>query len=114
MNSVIDQYRELVPCNYVEAKTVIPPMTDPLSVYWKQPSLDGMKIFRGEIWMTQSQFDKLADYTFSKPTGCYDGKCWKKQWQRPGGPLVWLMCWFAPIPENTTHCTTKTLQIFIL
>ena len=58
----------------------IPEMTDPLGRYWNQPrDIRSAPISDTEILITRRQFDELAEYSTSMPTGAYEGKCWKRQ-----------------------------------
>lgn len=82
------------------SKPIIPTMTDPMGQYWKQPDLADIHLgtsMNGCYWasMSRSDFDKLADYTHSRPTGTYPGKMWKRQW--PGG---WVLCWMEDCPDD--------------
>lgn len=56
---------------------MIPPMTDPLGRHWRQPSRQEILIDEEHAVMTRSTFDKLAEYSTTRPTGVYPGKMWK-------------------------------------
>jgi len=56
----------------------IPVMDDPLGKYWEQPhDMTDVMIDETHALLTRRQFDGLRDYSGSKPTGVYPGKCWK-------------------------------------
>lgn len=55
----------------------IPAMTHPLGKHWKQPEVDEITIDDTHALMSQRAFDKLLEYSASRPSGVYEGKMWK-------------------------------------
>jgi len=83
--------------------TNIPPMTDPLGRYWKQPSPSRIALDETHALMDSATFNALEEYSSSIPSGVYEGKMWKRHdgafdaaFVRSGGRPVWLLCWFGP------------------
>ena len=75
---------------------VIPPITDPMGHHWSQPDLSDVLMDDITVILTQQQFDMLAEYSTTDPSGAYHGKCWKArsyqvddQTFRPTGP--WML-----------------------
>lgn len=58
-------------------ETVIPPMTHELGRNWKQPDRGEILVDDTHAVMTKATFDKLANYSFSAPSGVYEGKMWR-------------------------------------
>ncbi len=71
---------------------VIPPMTDEMGKYWKQPDRHDIIVDATHALMSQIAFDQLHDYSHSQPSGVYPGKMWKLNNER--GPQWWL-AWFG-------------------
>ena len=46
--------------------------------------------------ITRQDFDALPEYCFSKPTGVYDGKCWKFK----RGSEWWIGCYIEEDPPH--------------
>jgi len=80
----------------------IPPMTDPLGRFWKQPDREEILIDDNDALMTLAAFNKLADYSWSSPTGVYDGKMWKSKIDGQ-----WFLKWFGPHPDPTQATINK-------
>lgn len=68
---------------------MIPAMTDPLGKYWDQPH-DIRNVVMDDVYaiLTPRQFNELAEYSATMPTGVYPGKCWKRV-QKDSSFLVW-------------------------
>lgn len=64
-------------CEY--ATKVIPPMTHPYGKHWDQPDLSEIVIGVRHAAMTKKTFEKLRDYSHSRPTGVYEGKMWRSK-----------------------------------
>jgi hypothetical protein len=76
----------------------IPAMTDPLGKHWKQPAdIREAEMDDTHVMLTKRQFDQLKEYSSSYPSGCYDGKCWKRE-----GHDMWWLCWYHPHPKPDT------------
>ncbi|MGS1073059.1 hypothetical protein [Burkholderia glumae] len=67
---------------------MIPPITDPLGRYWRQPHRNEILIDDEHAVMTRSTFNKLAEYSTTRPTGVYPGKMWKAIY-KSGAFLRW-------------------------
>lgn len=79
----------------------IPPMTDPLGRYWKQPSdIREAPIDDTHVLLRPDQFDELHEYSTSIPTGVYPGKCWKRH-ERGG----WMLAWYGEAPGQPDQCS---------
>lgn len=79
---------------------IIPPMTDPMSKGWSQPSLDEITFYRDKVIMTKRTFDRLKEYSTSIPTGVYLGKMWKFRAIED----VWYLRWFGESSKGSDHC----------
>lgn len=80
----------------------IPEMTDPLGRHWRQPSDMREVPMDGEVvLLTRRQFDELADYSRSMPSGVYEGKCWRRSQVHPAtGEIVeWWLLWYGPCDQ---------------
>jgi hypothetical protein len=75
-------------------KNRVPKITDPMGKHWEQPDAAGFAIDDSFAMMTQSDFDKLHDYSHSQPTEVYPGKMWRAQYGKPG-EKKWFLCWFG-------------------
>lgn len=71
-------------------KNIIPPMTHPYGKHWRQPDPGNFLIDDKHVIMTKADFESLADYSASIPTGACEGKCWRRQ--EPGR---WYLGWFG-------------------
>lgn len=97
----------------------IPPMTDDLSRYWKQPDLRDILIDDTHCILTQKQFNKLEEYSASYPSGVYSGKAWKRhdgafdqRFLHAGGVPEWMLGWFGNHTEPET-CSVHFRKILI-
>lgn len=86
----------------------IPPMTDPMGAYWKQPDAQQFAIDDNVALMYQRDFEALHDYSASTPSGVYPGKCWKSQF---GG--VWYLRWYGADDGDPRGLPTYTRQIIV-
>lgn len=99
--------------------TAIPPMTDPLGKYWKQPSPDEILLDDEHALMTEATFKRLAEYSCSQPSGVYPGKMWRADnaayWPekvKAGLHRHWLR-WFGE-SEDPTMCSNNSRKILIV
>lgn len=80
-------------------KNYIPDMVHPLSKGWlKQPNRENIVIDDQYALMSQKDFDTLAEYSTSIPTGVYEGKMWKAhKYELIDDKKVWhwFLCWFG-------------------
>lgn len=60
--------------------------------------------------ITQSDFDALPDYTGSKPTGVYDGKCWKMRLREEW----WIACYVEETPPHPGGMLTPYRRALIV
>jgi hypothetical protein len=87
----------------------IPDMTDDLGRYWQQPNRTEVTIDETHAVMGQDAYDKLMEYSRSKPTGVYPGRMWKAIAQDGTAYL----CWYGIVPGNPDVCSTNHRQILI-
>lgn len=85
----------------------IPPITHPLGKHWNQPKVEDINFLGDFASMDQKTFDNLANYSFSQPSGVYEGKIWRSEFKDG-----WYLCWFVDIPDN--KCETKYKKIKIV
>jgi hypothetical protein len=100
----------------------IPPITDPLGRSWRQPDLTDVTMDDTHVMLTKRQFDELADYSTTWPTGVYPGKCWKARMAEDrivGGQAfmawsnVWMLRWFGECADPTM-CSNNQREIIII
>ncbi|MDR2004133.1 MAG: hypothetical protein LBQ74_13970 [Prevotella sp.] len=87
---------------------IIPTMTDPLGKYWDQPDKDNILIDDSHAVMNKQDFDRLADYSLSQPSGVYAGKMWKALYGH-----TWYLCWFGVDPEPG-YCSNNYRKILMI
>lgn len=87
---------------------IIPKMTHQLSRYWDQPNPDNFLIDDTHVVMSERDFKWLRDYSSSQPSGVYDGKMWKSQWNG-----VWDLRWFGP-SDRPGFCSTFFREIIVV
>jgi hypothetical protein len=85
----------------------IPKMIHPLSKHWKQPDSKNILIDDTHALLTQSDFDMLATYSTSIPSGVYEGKMWKGQWSDG-----WFLKWY--VNKDEKYCSTHSRKIIII
>lgn len=101
-------------------KAVVPPMVHKLSSAWNQPNPKNFLFDEKDVMMTLDEFEALADYSFSQPSGVYEGKMWKaKVWFRnnPGDNKVigyWHLKWFDFCPDDMDKCSTQSRRIVLV
>ncbi|MHA6905165.1 hypothetical protein ACEQ38_08025 [Ralstonia syzygii subsp. celebesensis] len=88
---------------------MIPPMTDPLGRFWKQPDRTEILMDSKHAVMNRSSFDRLSEYSTSRPTGVYPGKMWKSI-TRDGAPYL---CWYGIVEGRDDLCSNNARQILI-
>ena len=80
---------------------LIPEMTDPLSSYWHQPPLSEITLLDGKAVMSQKTFNALPEYSFTVPTGVYEGKIWKcKRGDSSDTGFTWYLRWYGRADEQ--------------
>lgn len=99
----------------------IPPITDPLGRNWDQPDMTDVTFDDTHVMLTQKQFDGLAEYSTTTPSGVYPGKCWKAQgldWPKEHGGFPkpngkWYLRWFG-LCEDPNKCSNNGREIIII
>jgi hypothetical protein len=86
----------------------IPPMTDPLSVYWEQPDRESILVDESIAVMSKETFAMLKNYSSSIPTGTYVGKMWKAK-SRDG---KWYLRWYDK-DEDPQYLSIPTREIIL-
>lgn len=94
----------------------IPPMTDPLSVHWEQPSLDSLVLTPERAHMTIETFERLQNYSGTVPSGVYDGKMWSANLREghKGIKERWLR-WYGPSTNGDSGmCKVYQRRVYIV
>lgn len=89
---------------------MIPPITNPLGKHWRQPDLTKLDVKGTYALLTQSEFDALAEYSTSTPTGVYPGKAWKSQ----GYDGKWWLRWFGESSKGPDFCSNNSRPIVVV
>jgi hypothetical protein len=97
---------------------IIPPIVHPMGKYWKQPKTENILIDDAHALMSRADFNELADYTQSQPTGVYEGKMWKMQkWSgHPMNPVKhdeWYLHWWG-YSGHPDKCSGNVRKILII
>lgn len=109
------------------AGATIPPMLHEMGRHWRQPDRSRITIDATHALMSQADFEALADYTTSQPSGVYEGKMWKSQaWKWEGDEVSidrgyarrvmlgkWYLRWFGP-SDKPGYCSNNVREIIIL
>lgn len=95
----------------------IPPMTDPMGQYWKQPPVSDIELAGDKAYMNAVTFNWLAEYSCSYPSGVYEGKMWKRHdglhdRNCPPEKRRWLLCWYGP-SDDPKKCEIMAREIVI-
>lgn len=96
----------------------VPPMTDPMGKHWRQPDMSVVNIAGETVELTKREFDALAEYSTSYPSGVYIGKCWKRETmeQTPKGMRgtgIWYLVWYGPHADPKKCSINSRLIKFI-
>lgn len=106
----------------VLSTSIIPPMTDALGAHWRQPDTENFVLDDTHVMMSQREFDQLAEYSTSYPSGVYPGKCWKaRHWEvvmSHGLPYrkwlnSWDLRWYGAC-EDPKFCSNHHREIIII
>ncbi|MDE4731390.1 hypothetical protein [Providencia rettgeri] len=89
---------------------IIPPMTDSLGKHWKQPNHKNILIDDTHALMSAKDFNLLADYSSSIPSGVYPGKMWKAT--TLGGKA--FLRWFGVVEGRDDVCSNNQREILIV
>jgi len=93
---------------------IIPQITDPLGKYWNQPNQKDILVDEKYAVMNQSDFDKLANYSHSQPSGAYIGKMWKMNINSEITKKDrWYLCWFDK-DSDPTFVSNNYREIILL
>ena len=96
------------------ASEIIPPMTHGLSSGWNQPNLDAIQMDDEIAYMRESTFKSLKDYSYSQPSGVYEGKMWRcNSFVNDRQYRSWLLKWFD-FSADPNMCSTKWREIGII
>lgn len=87
---------------------IIPSMADEMGRYWQQPDREIILIDDTHAVMRKSDFELLADYSRSIPSGVYAGKMWKSITLNSRKYL----CWFSEVREG--QCVINCREILIV
>lgn len=87
---------------------VIPKITDPLGIGWRQPSTKRILIDERYAVMEPSTFNALAEYSNSVPTGVYAGKMWKGEFEHR-----WYLRWYVYSLDSPDECMVISREILI-
>jgi hypothetical protein len=103
---------------HITAPNTIPPITHELGRHWDQPDTDNFVIDDTHVMMTRRDFEQLAEYSTTNPSGAYEGKCWKAQtyvkddkWY-PSGP--WVLRWFGVSTKGPGYVSNNERIILII
>jgi hypothetical protein len=67
-------------------------MLDPLGKYWNQPRRENIDLDDEIAIMSECDFNRLSEYNWSKPTGAYLGKMWKRFFDLEKD---WFLFWYG-------------------
>lgn len=87
---------------------MIPPITSELGKHWTQPDHRTFLFNDTHVAITQKQLDELPEYSYTIPTGVYEGKMWKRM-----TTIGWVLCWYD-VSDDATKCMIKTRVILLL
>lgn len=97
----------------------IPPMTNPLGKYWKQPSPERILVDDTHALMDRATFEEIPEYSGSFPSGVYEGKMWSRldgkydqKFLAAGGQPEWLLVWFGH-SSDPEKCSINSREILI-
>lgn len=86
----------------------IPKMTDPMSRHWTQPQGE-ILIDETHAMMRRIDFEALAEYSTTCPSGVYSGKMWKSKIR---GHSTWYLRWYGrPSSENSVWTFTREIIV---
>lgn len=88
---------------------MIPPIEHPLGRHWSQPDPSTILVDDTHAVMTRQQFDELAEYSRSMPSGVYPGKMWKCI-TRDDVPYL---CWYGIVEGRPDLCSNNSRQILL-
>jgi len=97
---------------------VIPPMTDSLGRYWKQPPRERILVDDTHALMAERDFLALLEYSSTKPGVVYPGKMWRRHdgiydKNCPRDRCRWLLCWYGEVPGNPKVCSVNFRDVLL-
>lgn len=96
----------------------IPPITDPMGRHWEQPDRRSIEIDEKYALMSRREFDSLAEYSATFPTGVYVGKMWKRH-DGVHDPNCspkdrrWLLVWYGESRKGPGYCSNNWREILL-
>ena len=87
----------------------IPPMTHPFGKVWKQPELSEVSICDKYATMNECAFNKLHNYSRSRPSAVYEGKMWKSS----DDEITWHLHWWG-FSDEPDKCKGNVREIKII
>ena len=78
----------------MNGEQIIPPITDLSGQSWKQPHRRYIELDKTHALMSEQTFKGLPEYSYTIPTGKYEGKMW-----RANKYGKWYLAWYGPAPE---------------
>lgn len=88
----------------------IPVMTNSLGKHWKQPNPSNITIDNTHAMMSSSDYELLAEYSNSIPSGVYAGKMWKAIAQDGCA----FLRWFGLVEGRDDLCSKNQREIIIV
>ena len=99
---------------------IIPPITNAMGKYWRQPSAERILIDDTHALMEQATFAALNHYSCSLPSAVYHGKMWRRHdgvydpaFIASGGKPEWLLMWFGP-SACPSKCSINSRKILLV
>lgn len=91
----------------------IPPLHPDWVGSWDQPDPKSMTITGEFAFMHLDTFLMLHNYACTNPSGCYEGKMWRRdEHERTCGMShEHLLCWFDTSPRDPDCCVVHTRKI---
>lgn len=85
-------------------------MTNPLGKHWTQPNHENILIDDTHVIMSSKDFNLLAEYSNSIPSGVYAGKMWKAIAQDGRA----FLRWFGLVEGRDDLCSNNQREIIII
>lgn len=87
----------------------LPPMTDPLGRYWKQPRPHEIVLDNTHALVSADAFRRLSEYSSTVPTGVYVGKAWRSYYAG-----AWFLRWYDAHPTDADLCSIETRELLVV
>lgn len=75
---------------------MIPPITHPMGRHWRQPDHSAWLFDDTHVVLPAADFEQLANYSWTNPSGLYPGKVWRGWCQNING---WVVAWYDVDPD---------------